>query len=237
MKNSIIAPTAPVALLAALAALLGGCATRGSVAGSGPGIDPLLARGEAPAWQLTATPSRIVFSSGGNGPLVDEPNPSGTVPRNGRLQGQRIVIDTRSQPCVLASGNYTQTVRVTVDGRAFNGCGGDQSRGLSLGAGSWTVLSVNGRPTPLNRPFTAEFGPGRLSLQLGCNRLNAPYALAGRVLSAGTVAKTRMACADPSFEEAAERALALPMDVEAIGSEQLVLRNALGSLNLARARS
>ena len=68
---------------------------------------------------------------------------------------------------------------------------------------------------------------------LGCNRLNAPYALADRVLSVGAVAKTRMACADPSFEEAGEKALALPFVVEAIGSEQVVLRNAVGTLNLA----
>ncbi len=115
--------------------------------------------------------------------------------------------------------------------------GGDQSRGLSLGAGSWTVLSVNGRPTPLSGPFLAEFARGRLSLQLGCNRLNAPYALAGRVMSVGVVAKTRMACVDPTLEDAAEKALALPFDVEAIGSEQLVLRNPLGTLNLARTRT
>jgi heat shock protein HslJ len=232
MKNDNIA----VSALAGALVLLGGCATRGSVAGGGP-VDPLLARGEAPGWQLTVTPARIVFASDNNAQLVDEPNPGGTVPKNGRLQGQRILVETRLQPCVIAAGNYTQTVRVTVAGQTYNGCGGEQSRGLSLAAGTWTILSVNGRPTPLDRPFTAEFASGRLSLQLGCNRLNTPYTLAGRVLSAGVVAKTRMACADPSFEEAAEKALALPFDVEPIGSEQLVLRNALGTLNLARTRS
>lgn len=233
MKNSLIATAALVATLA----LLGGCATRGNVGAGGPGIDPLLARGEAPDWQLTATPARIVFAIEGATPLVDEPNTSGAVPKSGRLAGQRITIDSQVQPCELSTSTYTQRVRVTVAGRTFNGCGGEQARGLALAAGSWTVLSVNGRPTPLDRPFSAQFEAGRLNLQLGCNRLTAPYALAGRVLSAGTVAKTRMACADPSFEEAAERALSLPFDVEPIGSEQLVLRNALGTLNLARTRS
>lgn len=233
MRNRFFA----IAALGAAATLVSGCATRGNVAASAASVDPLLARGENPSWQLTATPARIVFSAGGDTPLVDEPNPSGTVPKNGRLQGQRITVDSRTAGCALASSTYAQTVRVTVDGRTYSGCGGEQAQGLSLAVGSWTVLSVNSRPTPLDRPFTAEFAGGRLSLQLGCNRLNAPYALAGRVLSAGTVAKTRMACADPSFEEAAEKALALPFDVEAIGSEQLVLRNALGTLNLARTRS
>lgn len=218
----------------AATALLGGCAT---VSRNGAAVDPLLARGESPTWQLTATPARIVFAIDGGTPLVDEPNQSGTVPKSGRLQGQRITVDSRLAGCALAEANYTQTVRVTVDGRTYNGCGGNESRGLSLGVGKWTVLSVNSRPTPLDRPFEAEFSGGRLSMQLGCNRLSAPYALAGRVLSAGAVAKTRMACADPSFEEAAEKALALPFDVEAIGSEQLVLRNALGTLNLARTRN
>lgn len=224
----------PAALSAAIL-LLGGCATTGPI--GGPGIDPLLARGEQPGWQLTVTPARIVYATNDNSVVVDEPNTGGTVPKNGRLAGQRIQVETRTQPCALTSGNYAQTVRVTVDGQLRSGCGGDQSRGLSLGGGTWTVLSVNGRPTPLDRPFTAQFDRGRLSLQLGCNRLNAPYALAGRVLSAGVVAKTRMACADPSFEEAGEKALALPFDVEPIGSDQLVLRNPLGTLNLARTRS
>ncbi|WP_338502705.1 META domain-containing protein [Sphingomonas kaistensis] len=219
----------------AASALLAGCATSGSV--GGPAVDPLLARGETPAWQLTVTPARIVFSGPGGAPAVDEANPTGTVPKNGRLQGQRILIDSRTQACALTSTTTTQTVRVTVDGRTYEGCGGEQSQGLSLGAGSWTVLSVNGRPTPLDRPFTASFERGRLSMVLGCNRLNAPFALADRVLSVGTIAKTRMACADPSFEEAGEKALALPFVVEAIGSEQVVLRNAVGTLNLARTRT
>ncbi len=228
MKNKLIT-------LAAASALLAGCATSGGV--GGPAVDPLLARGETPAWQLTVTPARIVFAGPGGAPAVDEANPTGAVPKNGRLQGQRILIDSRTQPCALNASAFTQTVRVTVDGRTYEGCGGEQSQGLSLGAGSWTVLSVNGRPTPLDRPFTASFDRGRLSLQLGCNRLNAPYALADRVLSVGAVAKTRMACADPSFEEAGEKALAQPFIVEAIGSEQVVLRNAVGTFNLARTRT
>ena len=234
MRNRIIAPAGA---LAATLALLGGCATSGGGSASRQAFDPLLARGVNPGWQLTVTPARIVFATDDNARVVDEPNLGGSVPKNGRIQGQRVLIDTRTQPCVLTSGNYTQTVRVTVDGQTLNGCGGEQSRGLALGAGTWTVLSVNNRPTPLNRPFTADFASGQLSLQLGCNRLTTPYTLAGRVLSTGAVTKTRMACADPSFEDAAEKAFALPFDVEAIGSEQLVLRNALGTLNLARARS
>jgi hypothetical protein len=68
-------------------------------------------------------------------------------------------------------------------------------------------------------------------------QLTAPYTLAGRVLSAGTVSKTAAPCADPSFEQGAEKALALPFAVESIGSEQLILRNALGTLNLSRPRA
>lgn len=222
--------------IAAVAALLlGGCAARGG-GGLGGAVDPLQARGEQPGWRLTATPARIVFASDDGQLLVDEPNGAGTVPKDGRLQGQRIVVDSRVQPCALSGGAYTQTVRVTVDGRAWTGCGGAQATGLSL-AGKWTVLSVNGRPTPLDRPFEASFDRGRLGLQLGCNRMTASYALAGRLLSVGAVATTRMACPDMSFEEAGQRALGLPFEVEAIGGEQLVLRNALGTFNLARARS
>ncbi|GAA4000831.1 META domain-containing protein [Sphingomonas humi] len=222
--------------IAAIAALcLGGCA--GRVGTPGGAVDPLQARGEQPGWRLTATPGRVVFASDDGRLLVDETNEAGTVPKDGRLQGKRIIIDSRVQACALGGSAYTQTVRVTVDGQAWDGCGGAQSRGLSLGAGKWNVLSVSGRSTPLDRPFEASFERGRLSLQLGCNRLTAPYALAGQLLSVGAVAATRMTCPDMSFETAGLQALALPFEVEPIGTDQLVLRNALGTFNLARARS
>src|SRR5688572_4010774 len=108
MEKTILAP----AVLGSALFLLGGCATGGSV--GGPAVDPLIARGEQPGWQLTVTPARIVYATNDNSLLVDEPNTLGTVPKNGRLAGQRIVVDSRTQPCTLVSGNYTQTVRVTV---------------------------------------------------------------------------------------------------------------------------
>ena len=200
-----------------------GCATRGSVGSGGAAVDPLLARGETPAWQLTATPARIVFTVGGGTPLVDEPNANGTVPKNGRLQGQRILIDSRLQPCVLASGTTTQTVRVTVDGRTYEGCGGDQSKGLSLGAGSWTVLSVNGRPTPPDGDFTISFDSGRLSARFGCNGLGGTYTQAGATLRVGNLMGTQMACPDMSFERQGSNILGQPLTIRLVEPDRITL--------------
>lgn len=224
------------AAIGAALILLGGCGANRSARPGTAIADPLQARGEAPGWRLTVTPARLVFASDDGRTFVDEPNRTGTVPKNGRIAGRRISVDTALAPCVLASGTYAQTVRVTVDGVTRNGCGGEQSKELSLGAGNWTVLAVNGRPTPVDRPFEARFERRQLSLRLGCERLTAPYVVAGQLLSAGAVSKSAAPCADPSFQEAAERTLSMPLSVEAIGTEQLILRNALGTLSLARER-
>jgi hypothetical protein len=222
---------------AAVGALLAGCSTTSRGPGAAGAFDPLQARGEAPGWRLTVTPGRIVFATDDEAVFVSEVNAGAAVPRQGRIAGQRIVVDTSLQPCALSSGAFSQTVRVTVDGRAFNGCGGEQSREVSVATGTWTILSVNGRPTPVVGAFDARFDRRQLTLRLGCGQLTAPYTLAGRVLSAGTVSKSAAPCADPSFEQGAEKALALPFAVESIGSEQLILRNALGTLNLSRPRA
>jgi heat shock protein HslJ len=200
-------------------------------------VDPLQARGEAPAWRLTVTPARIVFATDDGAVFVNEQNGGATVPREGRIAGRRIVVDTTLQPCALSSAAFAQTVRVMVDGRTYNGCGGEQSQGVSVASGTWTILSVNGRPTPVVGTYEARFERRELSLRLGCGQLTAPYTLAGRVLSTGAVRKTAAPCADPSFEQGAEKALALPFAVESIGGEQIILRNALGTLSLARPRS
>lgn len=224
-----------IGIVLVAAALLGACA--GSrVAPGRAALDPLQARGEAPGWRLTVTPVRIVFATDDGAIFVDEPNTTGSIPRSGRLAGQRIAVETALTPCALTSGTFAQTVRVTVDGTVRSGCGGEASRELSLGAGNWTVLAVNGRPTPVDRPFAARFDRRTLSLRLGCEWLSAPYVLAGQLLSAGAVTKNAAPCPDPSFQEAAERTLSLPLSVEAIGTEQLILRNALGTLSLARER-
>jgi hypothetical protein len=228
----------PAALGAfALSALLAGCGTVGRGPVATAAADPLQARGEAPAWRLTVTPARIVFATDDQAVVVNEANGAGRVPRQGGITGQRIAVTTSVQPCELTSGAYAQTVRVAVDGRTYSGCGGQQSERLPLGSGAWTILSVNGRPTPVIGAFEARFERRELTLRLGCGQLTAPYTLTGRVLSVGTVRKAGAACTDPSFEEAAEKALALPFAVESIGSEQLILRNAAGTLSLARTRS
>ena len=229
--------TFKLAAMAAAIALLGGCGAKRPATAGGTGVDPLQARGEAPGWRLTVTPARIVFASDDGTDLVAEPNSGGTVPRQGRIEGRRIRVETLLQPCDLTSGSFAQTVRVTIDGRVRSGCGGEQSKELSLGAGSWTVLSVNGRPTPLDRPFEARFERRLLSLRLGCERLTAPFVVTGQLLSAGAVNKPAAACADPSFQDNAVRLLSLPLSVERIGSDQLILRNALGTLSLARPRA
>jgi hypothetical protein len=228
--------TSTYLLVPALAALLGGCATGGRDRAASGAIDPLQARGESPGWRLTVTPARIVFSTDDGAILVNEANPRRAVPREGRIAGQRINVSTALRSCALSSGAFAQTVSVSVDGRTFSGCGGEQSRDNLLVEGDWTILSVNGRPTPVIGAFEARFAGREATLRFGCGPLTTRYTLSGQILSAGPIRKSQATCADPSFQDAAEKSLALPYAIEMIGGEQLILRNALGTLNLARAR-
>lgn len=97
---------------------------------------------------------------------------------------------------------YPQTVVVTVDQRAFDGCGGDPRELLT--AHEWAVASLGGSPpgdTPPTLQFMAEGSAGGFA---GCNRWMAAATLTGEGLAFNRPASTMMAC--PEVAMATEQA-------------------------------
>jgi heat shock protein HslJ len=98
----------------------------------------------------------------------------------------------------------------------------------------WTVLAVNGQPTPRQGEYSIEFDNGRMTARLGCNSLNATYTQNGSTLDAGPIAATRMACPDMGWETQGTAVLDKPLQVVMHDPNRLTLTSSAGSIELAR---
>lgn len=80
-----------------------------------------------------------------------------------------------------------------------SGSGGTSAPAVPLVATEWTLVELAGKPAPLGaggRPATLVLAgaDGRASGFAGCNRFMGSYQTAGKDLTIGPVAMTRMAC-------------------------------------------
>jgi heat shock protein HslJ len=66
----------------------------------------------------------------------------------------------------------------------------------SLDGSSWTLVEGAGIATPDSVSLTIAFEAGRVSGSGGCNRFTGSYREEGTSISLGTLASTRMACAE-----------------------------------------
>lgn len=70
--------------------------------------------------------------------------------------------------------------------------------GADIRGSSWTLVEMYGEPVApgdTNRPVTLTLEPGGdANGSSGCNQFGGQYTLAGRTLTFGTIAMTRMAC-------------------------------------------
>ncbi|WP_300974190.1 META domain-containing protein [Sphingomonas sp. LHG3406-1] len=222
--------------LAALA-LLAGCAT---VPPAGPPAMPgstYKAVGTEPFWALELNGRDMVFSeANAPGMRIVEPQPQPIHGFAGDIyQGRRINLNiVRGQRCSdgMSDRVYADKVQVRVDGRSFEGCGGETPAMGSI-EGDWSVLAVS-RQIVSSDSHRLSFGGGRLSGQFGCNRMSGPYRVEGQTLIAGPVVATRMACPDMRAETAASQILAMPMRMAWTERGDLVLENEAGEIRLSR---
>ena len=205
--------------------------------------------GTEPFWDLEIGRD-LVFTDRGNDVRVVQPTPRPISGFAGEIyQTQRLNVNIVHARCSdgMSDRSYPDQVTVQVDGREYRGCGaniaffsqGGEPSGpnpdqIRLAGTNWTVVAINGRPTPL-RNFYMNFQPDRIGAKFGCNSLGAGYSVTGSTLSAGAVMATRMACPDMSFENQGSAVLAQPMQVSGAGDE-LTLSNRAGSITLRRAR-
>ncbi len=203
--------------------------------------------GTEPFWDLNIGRD-MLFTDRGNNVSVGEPTPP---PRSGfageTYQGRRLQVNIVHGRCSdgMSDRTYPDTVNVTVDGRAYRGCGADAAFFAHTGEGqvpgayelantNWRVVSINGRPVPPSG-FYFNFAPDRVSGRLGCNSIGAGYSVEGSTLRAAALMMTRMACPEMRFETEGTRIMAHPMTLSESG-DRMTWSNRIGTIELMRAR-
>lgn len=226
-----------LAMLTAVAVALAGCATvppAGGQAGS-----TYKALGTEPFWALELTGREMVFTeANAPGVRIVQPQPrpihgfAGDIYQTPRI-GLNIV---RGVGCSdgMSDRTYPDKVQVDVDGRRFEGCGGDTVMPASLANTSWTIESVNGRATGGGDRFFVRFDGERMGARFGCNSAGGSYRFDGQTLNSGPLAMTRMACDDMHFENEATQILSMPAVASWGGGDRLTLRNNAGTVVLRR---
>ena len=205
-----------------------------------PPSAPYRAVGQEPGWSLIIDSREIAFIHM-DGTQVRQPTP----PVIGGIAGEiyqtpRIGVNIVHGQCqdVMSGQLYRDRVQVTVDGRRFEGCGGDTVAPTAgaLAGTNWRVTAVNGRVTPAAGPYFMNFKGNRVGMRFGCNTMGAEYRQAGSTLDLGVVTATRMACGEPamSFENQAGAILSDPLSAAWTGGNRLTLSNARGRIDLQR---
>lgn len=223
------------AVLATSVALLAACAT---VPSSPPHQGTYRALGTEPFWSLEIGASEMRFTTPEtqNTPLV-QPTPRPIIGIAGEIyQTPRINVNIVHARCSdgMSDRIYPDKVQVRVDGRAYEGCGGEPIMPASLSGTSWSVVAVNGRAVPGGERYYLRFEGERMSGRFGCNSMAGGYQLSGNTLTAGPLAITRMACPDMRDETEAARILSQPVVLRRSDGERLILSNAAGSITLRR---
>lgn len=198
---------------------------------------PYRALGTEPFWNVLIDPVNITFIQPDAAPLIQRTPPVINGIAGPIYQTPRINVNiVKNQQCSdgMSDRVYPDRVQVTVDGRRFEGCGGEAVAPASLAGTNWRVASVNGRPTPPDGPFFMQFERDRVSAKLGCNGLGANYERSANVLDLGPVMGTKMACPDMSFEIQGGAILDRPMTMNWSGGDRLTLSNSVGRIELTR---
>ncbi|GAA4006886.1 META domain-containing protein [Sphingomonas humi] len=223
--------------LAAAAAMLSGCATL--PAAPVEGDTSYKAVGTEPFWALKLDGRQMVFSEAGSGVPVIEPQPKAIHGFAGDIyQGRRINVNiVHGQRCSdgMSDRVYADRVQVRVDGRAFEGCGGEVATAPSIAGTSWLVDSVNGRTVAGGERYFVRFTNDAMQAKFGCNSISGSARQEGAQLVTGGLAMTRMACPDMRDETEAGRILQSPAQLSWGPDGRLSIDNAAGRIVLRRA--
>jgi len=169
---------------------------------------PYRAIGTEPFWSVTFERGRIVYEDP-EGRRISVRAPRARPSFNGRRYvTRRLTLDIIRRECSdgMSDRRYADTVRVRVDGRSLEGCGGRILPPATLAHTSWEIISIRGRAVPGGERYKIEFGRARVSGRAGCNSFSGSYRVSRDGLRAGPLAMTQMACPGPAMEH--EQALA-----------------------------
>jgi heat shock protein HslJ len=200
-----------------------------------------LATGHMPEWNLTIDERNIEFMAPNAVPVV-APTPPVIVGFAGEIyQTPRINVNIVHAACTdaMTGRAYRDRVQVDVNGRRYEGCGGDpqpMAQQAALAGTNWRVVAINGRATPSTGNYTMSFEANRVGARFGCNSMGGSFVQRGDELDVSQLISTKMACMGPAmeFENQGSAILARPMDIGWNGNV-LTLSNAAGRIDLSRA--
>ncbi|MDK2761765.1 MAG: META domain-containing protein [Sphingopyxis sp.] len=167
-----------------------------------------MAIGTEPGWTLEITPDRLNYDGDYGETKIMAPNPGAQRGGAGeRYVTDRLTVDVARRECNdgMSDRRYRDTVTVVADGKTVKGCGGAIVPPSELAGTNWTFVSIGGSAVATDRSTSLRFDGERLSGSAGCNRFSGQYAFAKRVLTAGPLMATKMAC--PGAAMAQEAAL------------------------------
>ena len=195
--------------------------------------------GNEPGWALTVRAARMDYLGDYGEVKIAEPTPPDFRGAPGTSRSGRLRIAISPGPCSDGMSDlvYRQTVRLTADSKTVEGCGGGTVAPAGLANTSWTILSVNGRPTPGGGDYFLTFAENRLSAKFGCNGMGGAFRQNGDHLSVPSLEQTLMGCPEPagSFERSGSAILQSNMRVEPAGGERMRLVSEAGTIELRRA--
>lgn len=195
--------------------------------------------GTEPFWSLIIDDREIAFIPA-DGPQVRQPLPRVIHGIVGEVyQTPRINVNVVHGQCSdgMSDRIYPDKIQVGVDGKQFNGCGGDPIAPATVAGSSWRVSAVNGRPTPAGDGYYMNFeGDDRVAARFGCNSVGGGYLQRAGTISLRNLAVTRMACPEPamSLEYQALGILSQPVIASWQGGDRLTLSNPNGRIELTR---
>lgn len=226
----------PAALLALGTVACAGMAVTTTV----PSGEPYRALGTEPFWSVTIDGGRMTYDPM-EGPEVSVPLPAPAPLGN---DGRRYATDRLTMEIVpgqcsdgMSDRLYADTVRVTADGRALNGCGGAIVAPETLADTNWTIRAIDGDTVEGGDLYFLQFSVDRLSGRAGCNQFSGPFTLSGDTLTPGPVVATRMACPKPRMghERAMMALLDGPVTLAYLNGDGLILTRQGHRIALGRA--
>jgi heat shock protein HslJ len=193
---------------------------------------PYRALGTEPFWSVTIGGGRIIYDDAERRRVaVRAPTPRRSF--NGRRYvTRRLIVDITRQQCSdgMSDRIFADTVRVTVDGRSLQGCGGAILPPATLQDTSWEIVAINGRTVRGGEQYRISFAGDRLDGRAGCNSFSGGYRVGRDGFQAGPLAMTRMACPGPAMqhEQAVGRILSERVRLYYPDGGTLVMRGASG---------
>jgi len=197
------------------------------------------ALGTEPFWSVTIGGGRIVYEDAERRRVsVRAPRPMpmrlGRSYRTPRLS----VTIFRNRECSdgMSDRRYADTVRVRVDGRSLDGCGGAILAPATLAGTSWRIVAINDADVSRQDRYEIQFEANRLSGRAGCNSFSGPYRVSSDGFQAGPLTMTRMACPGPRMqhEQAATQILRGRVRLFYPDGDTLLMRGEAGTIRLRR---